>query len=190
MFKTRKIVIAVGGASGVLYAKILMDKLTLIKEQWQNVGVVMSDNAQFNWKYELGTSSYDTYPFDFYTKNDFMAPFASGSALYDTMIAIPCSMGLLGRIACGISDDLSTRAADVMLKERRRLILVTRETPLSLIHIQNMEKVTLAGGIICPATPSFYAHPMTIEDLAATVVDRVLVLAGFDISTYHWKETH
>lgn len=188
MFETRKIVIVVGGASGAIYAKILMEKLLSIKEQWVKVGIVMSDNAKYNWEYELGGATYNNYPYDFYNKNDFMAPFASGSAQYDTLIAIPCSMGLLGRIAGGISDDLSTRAADVMLKERRKLILVTRETPLSLIHIQNMEKITLAGGIICPATPSFYAHATTIEDLVTTVVDRVLILAGFDVPTYQWKE--
>ncbi len=188
MFKSRKIVIAVGGASGAIYAKILLDKLATIREQWEKIGIVMSDNAKYNWEYELGDATYNHYPYNFYSKNDFMAPFASGSAQYDTMIAVPCSMGLLGRIAGGVSDDLSTRAADVILKERRRLILVTRETPLSLIHIQNMEKITLAGGIICPATPSFYAHASTIEDLVATVVDRVLILAGFDIQSYQWKE--
>jgi 4-hydroxy-3-polyprenylbenzoate decarboxylase len=95
-------------------------------------------------------------------------------------------MGMLSRVATGISNDLMTRAADVVLKERRRLILVTRETPLSLIHINNMKTVTEAGGIICPATPSFYSNPTTIEEVAATVTDRVLDLAGFDISSYRW----
>ena len=102
------------------------------------------------------------------------------------MIVIPCSMGTLGRIAHGISDDLITRAADVVLKERRRLLLVVRDTPYNLIHIKNMETVTLAGGIIAPATPSFYSLPKTMEELAATVVDRVIDLAGLDISTYRW----
>jgi 4-hydroxy-3-polyprenylbenzoate decarboxylase len=102
------------------------------------------------------------------------------------MIIIPCSMGTLGRIASGTSADLITRAADVILKERRRLICVVRETPYHLIHIRNMETLTLAGGIICPATPSFYSNPVTIEDVAATVVDRVLDLAGFDIQTFRW----
>ncbi|MGK2864608.1 MAG: UbiX family flavin prenyltransferase, partial [Chitinophagaceae bacterium] len=114
------------------------------------------------------------------------APFASGSGQYDTMIIIPCSMGTLGRIANGISNDLITRAADVVLKERRKLICVVRDTPYNLVHIRNMETVTLAGGIICPATPSFYSKPKTIEEVAATVVDRVLDLAGFDISTFRW----
>jgi 4-hydroxy-3-polyprenylbenzoate decarboxylase len=95
-------------------------------------------------------------------------------------------MGTLGRIASGISNDLITRAADVVLKERRKLICIVRDTPYNLIHIRNMETVTLAGGIICPATPSFYSKPKTIEDIAATVVDRVLDLAGIDIKTFRW----
>jgi 4-hydroxy-3-polyprenylbenzoate decarboxylase len=96
-------------------------------------------------------------------------------------------MGTLGRIAAGISDDLTTRAADVILKERRKLILVAREAPYNLIHIRNMETVTLAGGIICPATPSFYSVPKTIEEVAMTVVARMMDLAGLDIKTYRWS---
>ena len=115
-----------------------------------------------------------------------MAPFASGSAKFDTMIVCPCSMGVLGRIASGMSNDLTTRAADVILKERRRLILVLRDTPFSLIHINNMKLVTEAGGIICPASPSFYSKPQTFEELAATVIDRVLDLVGFELDTYRW----
>jgi len=122
----------------------------------------------------------------YFHKNDFTAPFASGSGQYDTMIIAPCSMGALGRIAHGISNDLITRAADVVLKERRKLICVVRETPYSLVHIKNMELVTLAGGIICPATPSYYSLPRTIDELAATVTDRVLDLAGFDIKSFRW----
>jgi 4-hydroxy-3-polyprenylbenzoate decarboxylase len=95
-------------------------------------------------------------------------------------------MGTLGRIANGISGDLITRAADVVLKERRKLICVVRETPYNLVHIKNMETITLAGGIVCPATPSFYSNPTTVEEVAATVVDRVIDLAGFDIKTYRW----
>jgi 4-hydroxy-3-polyprenylbenzoate decarboxylase len=95
-------------------------------------------------------------------------------------------MGTLGRIAAGISDDLITRAADVMLKERRKLIVVPRETPYNLIHLENMKTLTLAGGIICPATPSFYSQPKTIEELAETVVDRILKLAGFKTNSYEW----
>ncbi len=178
--------IAVGGSSGSIYAKVLFDRLLQLKEQWSAVGIVMSDNAKFNWKYELGSDDYRDYPFDFYEKNNFAAPFASGSARYETMIVCPCSMGLMGRIAAGISDDLVTRAADVVLKERRRLILVPRDTPLSLIHLRNMVTISEAGGIICPAIPSFYSKPKDFEELAATVVDRVLDLAGFDLKSYRW----
>lgn len=186
--KPQRIAIAVTGASGSVYAKVLFDKLVQLSNQTDRVGVVMSDNAKQVWETELGNSSYTDYPFEFYGKNDFNAPFASGSASYRTLIVCPCSMGTLARIAGGISNDLVTRAADVILKERRRLLLVTRDTPLNLIHINNMKTVTEAGGIICPASPSFYSIPKTIEEAAATVVDRVLDLAGFDIQTYRWSE--
>jgi len=146
----------------------------------------MSDNARDVWKHELGDDSYKDFLFKFYDKNDFSAPFASGSAKFETMIICPCSMGTLGRIASGVSNDLTTRAADVILKERRKLILVARETPFSLIHINNMKVIAEAGGIICPAIPSFYSVPKTIDEAAATVVDRVLDLAGFENSSYRW----
>jgi 4-hydroxy-3-polyprenylbenzoate decarboxylase len=183
-----KIIVAIGGSSGSIYAKILLDRLKLIANQTEAIGVVMSDNAIYNWELEIGPWSKDEYPFTFYSKMDFMAPFASGSAKYEVMLVCPCSMGLLGRIAAGISTDLTTRAADVILKERRKLIVVTREMPLSLIHLRNMETVTLAGGIICPATPSFYGKPSTIEEVAGTVIDRVLDLSGLDWKSYRWGE--
>jgi len=181
-----KIVVAITGASGAIYAKCLLDSLVNMKDQYEAVGVLMSDNAKIVWKTELGNTDYTNYPFDFYKKNDFNAPFASGSAQYNIMIVVPCSMGTLGRIAAGISDDLTTRAADVILKERRKLILVARETPYNLIHIKNMETVTLAGGIICPATPSFYSNPKTIEEVAYTVVHRIIDLAGLKNPSFRW----
>ena len=158
----KKIVVAIGGSSGSIYAKVLLDKLAVLRDQWDEVGVVMSDNAKYNWQLELGTFEPDKYPFTFYAKRDFQAPFASGSAKYGTMIICPTSMGLIGRIASGVSDDLSTRAADVILKERRKLIIVPRETPYSLIHLKNMTSLTEAGAIICPASPSFYHNPTSI----------------------------
>ena len=182
----RKIVICITGASGAIYSKIFLDKLFALKEQLTELAIVMTENAKTVWKTELDNEDYKKYNAKFYSQQDFMAPFASGSGKYDTMIIIPCSMGTLGRIASGISNDLITRAADVILKERRKLICVVRDTPYNLIHIKNMETVTLAGGIICPATPSFYSKPKTIEEVAATVVDRVLDLSGFDISTFRW----
>lgn len=181
-----KIVVAVTGASGAVYAKVLIDKLLKTKEQWQQLAVVMTENAKEVWKTELENEDYASLPVQFYTKNDFNAPFASGSGQFNIMIIVPCSMGTLGRIAGGISNDLITRAADVVLKERRKLICVVRDTPYNLIHIRNMETITLAGGVICPATPSFYSKPATIEDVAATVVDRVLDLAGISVNTYRW----
>lgn len=182
----KKIVVAITGSSGSIYAKVLLDKLVLLRSQWAAVGVVLSDNAKVNWELEVGPADFSVYPFDFYAKHDFNAPFASGSARYDTMIVCPCSMGTLARIATGISNDLVTRAADVVLKERRRLLLVTRDTPLSLIHLNNMKTVAEAGGIICPASPSFYSRPDGLEAIAATVVDRVLDLSGFEVDSFRW----
>jgi len=181
-----KIVIAITGASGSIYAKLLLDKLVAIPQQWEELSVILTDNAKDVWKTELDNTAYLNYPVKYFTQQDFMAPFASGSGQYNTMIIVPCSMGTLGRIATGISNDLITRAADVVLKERRKLICAVRDTPYNLIHIRNMETVTLAGGIICPATPSFYSKPKTIEELAGTVVDRVLDLAGFSVPTFRW----
>jgi len=183
-----KIVVAITGASGSIYSKVILDKLFAIKDQWNELSVILTENAKEIWKTELDNDDYKNYPAKFYTQQDFMAPFASGSGQYNTMIIIPCSMGTLGRIAGGISNDLISRSADVILKERRKLICVARDTPYNLIHIRNMETITLAGGIICPATPSFYSKPKTLEDVAATVVDRVLDLAGFDIKAYRWGE--
>ena len=184
----RKIVVAITGASGAIYAKLLLEKLQQLSEQIEQLAVVMSDNAKQVWQFELDNEDYLDLPFKFYAKNDFMAPFASGSAKFDTMIVVPCSMGTLGRIASGVSDDLVTRAADVILKERRKLILVARDMPLNLIHIRNMETITEAGGIICPAVPSYYSKPITIEDVAMTVVNRIIDLIGLDNESYRWNE--
>jgi 4-hydroxy-3-polyprenylbenzoate decarboxylase len=186
--RKKKIIVAVTGASGSIYAKVLFDNLLKLSDQIEKVGVVMSDNAKEVWRFELGNTGYDEYSFDFYEKMDFNAPFASGSAKYDTMIIVPCSMGTLGRIAHGISNDLISRAADVILKERRKLIAVVRDTPFSLIHINNMKVVTEAGGIICPANPSFYSIPKTLEDVAQTVVSRIVDLAGLEQDAYRWNE--
>lgn len=186
--RKHKIVVAVGGSSGSLYAKALFDRLVQLREQWEAVGIVMSDNARYNWELELGDKSYQDYPFDFYEKNNFMAPFASGSARYNLMIVCPCSMGLMARIAQGTSNDLATRAADVILKERRKLIIVPRDTPYSLIHLRNMTTLTESGAIICPASPSFYSQPKDFYELALTVIDRVLDLGGLDLDTYRWGE--
>ncbi|HOZ85153.1 MAG TPA: UbiX family flavin prenyltransferase [Niabella sp.] len=184
----KKILIAITGASGSIYPAQLIDKLLKIKDQWQELSVVATDNAMEVWKVEMQSDFIKKESVRYFHKNDFSAPFASGSGQYDNMIIAPCSMGTLGRIANGISNDLITRAADVVLKERRKLVCLVRETPYNLIHIQNMEKITQAGGIICPATPSFYSVPKTIEEVAATVTDRLLDLIGLNVKSFRWGQ--
>lgn len=183
-----KLAVAVTGASGAIYAKVLLEQLSRLRDQVAEVGVIWSDNARTVWETELGNKDYQNLPFKVWDKTDFMAPIASGSSSYSALIICPCSMGTLGRIAGGISNDLTTRAADVMLKERRKLICVVRETPYNLIHLRNMTTVTEAGGIICPATPSFYSVPKTFDDVAYTVIHRVLQLTGLNAEGYRWGE--
>ena len=184
----RKIILAITGASGSIYALKLLEKLSALKAPPSEVAVVISDTAKEIWEYEIGQKFLPEPPAKVFESNNFFSPFASGSSTYDTMIICPASMGTMGRIANGVSDDLISRAADVMLKERRRLILVPREAPYNLIHIRNMETLTLAGAIICPASPSFYSKPQTIDDLVITVVNRIISLAGFEDDSYHWME--
>ena len=181
-----KIAVAITGASGSIYVHLLLQKLQKMKAEIEEVSLVWSDNAKTVWEEELGQKNYHYPEFKVWEKNNFYAPFASGSADYDVLIICPCSMGTLGRIAGGISDNLITRAADVMLKENRKLICVIREMPYNLIHINNMKTVLEAGGIICPASPSFYHRPKTIEEAAQTVVDRVINLAGLKSNGFKW----
>ncbi len=184
----RKIVVGITGASGSIYAQVLLDKLNAMPLAAEQVGLVYSRNALQVWETELDNRKLASYPFKVYAPDDFRAPFASGSARYDTMIICPCSMGTMGRIAAGVSNDLMTRAADVVLKERRKLILVVRDTPLSLIHLRNLTTLAEAGAIICPAMPSFYSRPADFYALASTVVDRVLDLADLPVKAYRWGE--
>ena len=188
MIKKHKIIVGITGASGSIYAKMLFDKLQLLKSQINTVSIIMSENAKTVWNTELGSSDYSKLPFEFYKTQDFMAPFASGSSNYNIMIICPCSMGTMGRIASGVSNDLMTRSADVILKEKRKLILITRENPLSMIHINNMRRITEAGGIICPASPSFYSQPKNIEEACSTVIDRVIKLSGLYNDSFSWGE--
>ncbi len=189
MQNTKKTVIAISGASGMIYAERLLKRLQTneLQAQLSEIALIISDNAGGIWSQEIPETKLSDFGFPIYKNNDFYVPFASGSSAYDVMIIIPCSMGTLGRIASGISENLIGRTADVMLKERKNLILVTREMPLNLIHINNMKTVTEAGGIICPASPTFYNHPATIEELADTVVERVLDLSDLKISGKRWK---
>jgi flavin prenyltransferase len=180
----KKIVVAITGASGSLYAKRLLQQLEPIPDL--EVGIVMSRNAPDVWRQELEEDP--EIPFPIYDRMDYMAPFASGSAKYMHMAIVPCSMGTLGRIASGFSDDLITRAADVILKERRQLICMVRDTPLNLIHLDNMRTVTMAGGIILPAIPSFYSRPESIEAVIDTVVHRIMDQMEIDFKSYRWGE--
>jgi 4-hydroxy-3-polyprenylbenzoate decarboxylase len=170
-----KLVVAIGGASGSIYAKRLLDVLALEPADLE-VGLCVSQAGEEVWRHELGGEP--QYPFRRWGLRDFRAPFASGSAGWQAMVVIPCSTGGLARIAHGLSDDLIGRAADVMLKERRKLVLVVRETPLSLIHLENMAALTRAGAVVLPASPSFYSRPATIENLLDTVIGRVLDQLG------------
>ena len=186
--KHRKIVLAITGASGAIYAKLLLGKLGGLKNPPAEIAVVFSDNAKDIWQYEIGSKPLIEPPAKECDNSSFYAPFASGSSTFDTMIICPASMGMIGRIAGGTSENLIARAADVMLKERRKLIIVPRETPYNLIHIRNMETLTLAGAVICPATPSFYSKPQSIDELVMTVVERIVSLAGFEADSYRWRE--
>jgi 4-hydroxy-3-polyprenylbenzoate decarboxylase len=181
------IIVAVTGASGSIYAKLLIEELQRFQltGQVEQLSLVFSEKAKEVWKHEIGDYPKE-FPHNIYDNDDFNAPFASGSSLYDAMMICPCSMGTMGRIANGLSDTLITRAADVMLKERRQLILAIRETPIHLIHINNMQTLVQAGAIIAPASPSFYSHPQTIDELSMTVVDRLLQLAGLKKETFRW----
>ena len=184
--KSRKIILAITGASGSIYAFKLLGRLHEIMAPLEEIAVIFSDTGREIWKSEIGSEFHNEGAANEYNNKSYLAPFASGSSQYDTMIICPASMGTTGRIANGTSDDLIARTADVMLKERRRLIIVPRETPYNLIHIDNMKKLTLAGAIICPASPSFYSNPKTIDDLVMTVVDRIIDLAGFDNNGFRW----
>lgn len=184
----RKIVLAVTGASGSIYAMKLLEAFKLLKSPPEKIAVIFSETAKEIWEEEIGLKFKAVPPVNEYSNDSYFAPFASGSSQYDTMIICPASMGTTGRIANGTSDDLIARTADVMLKERRRLIIVPREAPYNLIHINNMKTLTLAGAIICPASPSYYSKPKTIDDIAGTVVDRILDLAGFDNNSFRWME--
>jgi 4-hydroxy-3-polyprenylbenzoate decarboxylase len=172
-----KLVVAVSGASGAPYAKRLLDFLAAQgPAHGVSVDLVFTQTGKQIWKQEIGAEP--RYPFAVWKNQDFTAPFASGSALYDGMVVIPCSAGALARIAYGMSMDLVGRAADVMLKERKKLVLVLRETPVSLVHARAMTQVIEAGAFVMPASPSFYSGPKTIAQLVDTVVARVLDRLG------------
>lgn len=182
----RKLIVGITGASGAIYAARLLHRLHSVPIPNDHIAVVFSTQGKEVFTYEMGAEALKQIPFKIYPNDSYMAPFASGSSPYDTLVVAPCSMGTLGRIAGGLASDLISRTADVMLKERRRLILLAREAPLNLIQLRNMTNITEAGGIICPACPSFYSHPQSIDELVDTVVDRLLHLAHIPLKSFEW----
>lgn len=175
-----KLVVGVSGASGAPYAWRLLNFLAGPgREVGIDTHVVFSKFGRLCWDDEVGTDPRD-FGLQLYNSGDMTAPFASGSAGFDAMIVIPCSVGQVGRIAHGLSADLIGRSADVMLKERKPLVLVVRETPFSLIALRNMTTLVEAGAIVMPAAPSFYSQPASVEALLDTVVARALDRVGVD----------
>ncbi len=174
-----KVFVGITGASGSIYALHLIKQLQL---QGVEVCASFTEQGKQVWQWELGDKDLDV---KIYKNDDFMSPPASGASDIDAMVVCPCSMGTLAKIANGISDNLLVRAADVMLKERKKLVLVVREMPYNLTHIENMRKITLMGGVIVAASPSFYTRPRTIEDLINTVIEKVKKQLGLE-SSLHW----
>ncbi|GIV44728.1 MAG: aromatic acid decarboxylase [Bacteroidia bacterium] len=182
----KKIAVAITGASGSIYAQRLLD--ILIHQENIEIGLVLSKNAKEVWNLEIGEVFKAPDSIKVYEFHDYFAPFASGSSKYEALVIVPCSMGTAARIAHGLSDDLITRTADVMLKEKRKLICVIRDTPLNLIHLKNLVSIAEAGGIVLPAAPSFYSKPQNIEALVDTVVHRIIDHLNIEISTFRWGE--
>jgi 4-hydroxy-3-polyprenylbenzoate decarboxylase len=181
-----KIVVAITAASGAIYARQLLEQL-VASSQVEKIALIYSTNAQAVVASEGVVMPQSDKIVRYDNDNLFAAP-ASGSARWDAMVIVPSSVGTMSRVACGLSQSLIERAADVMLKERRRLIIVVRETPLSLIHLQNMVTLTQAGAVVLPAAPSFYSHPQSIEQLCNTVTERVVGLLGVESQHYEWGE--
>jgi flavin prenyltransferase len=175
----KKIVVGITGASGAPYAKRLLEVLADHKGPIE-VGVCISATAPEVWSLECGGDLRESIPFPIHGLRDYRAPFASGSAGWHAMAIVPCSMGTCARIAHGISDTLLTRAADVMIKERRPLVIVPRETPLSVIHLENLTALARVGVTVLPAMPSFYSRPQSMDALVDTVVGRLLDHLGVE----------
>lgn len=180
-----KIVVGITGASGAIYARLVLERLLACPDV-EYIYLVYSDTAREVVAFEGETMPEDA-RIGVLDNADLFAPVASGSSRCDAMIVVPCSVGTLGRIACGTAQTLMERAADVMLKERRRLVLVVRESPYSLLHLRNMVAVTETGGIIVPASPSFYSRPSDIEELCMSVAERALTLAGAGVEHFEWN---
>lgn len=192
-----KIILAITGASGSIYARQVLERL-LASEQVSKIALIVSARGKEVWDYETtGASTISAAcsslpelvegpKIETFDNADMFAPVASGSARWDAMAVVPCSMGCVGRLAAGVSTDLIARAADVMLKEGRTLVVVPRETPLSLIHLRNLVTLAEAGAVVMPAAPSLYSHPADIEQLAATVSERIVARLGIDTPHFEW----
>lgn len=180
-----KIIVAVTAASGAIYARQLLEQL-VASPQVENIALILSTNAEAVAETE-GVTLPESGKITRYANNNLFAAPASGSARWNAMVIVPSSVGTVGRVAAGTSQTLIERAADVMLKERRRLVVVVRETPLSLIHLRNMTTLTEAGAIVLPASPSFYSRPTDIEELCSTVTERIVSLLGIDAPHFEWQ---
>jgi len=190
---SKKIVVGVTGASGSIYGKALVEALLAARAREPlQLAAVVSSTAPEVWRHEIGGEIRDFFAsrdVPVFAGRDYRAPFASGSARWTAMVVAPCSMSTVAKIAHGLSDDLLSRAADVMLKERRTLITVARETPLSTVHLENLLALARAGAIVLPAMPSFYGKPATVDEVAQTVVARILDHLGVDApETKRWGE--
>ena len=181
-----RVVVAVTAASGTIYARQCLE-LLLASSSVERIALIYSREAK-----AVATAEDVKLPEDsrieIYSNDDMWASPASGSARWDSMVIVPSTMGTIGRIASGVSQTLIERSADVMLKERRRLVIVAREAPYSLIHLRNMTTLTEAGAIILPASPSFYFRPATIEELCLTISQRAVELAGVEVLHREWGE--
>lgn len=180
-----KIIVAVTAASGAIYARQLLEQL-VASPQVESIALILSTNAEAVAETE-GVTLPESDKITRYANDNLFAAPASGSARWDAMVIVPSSVGTVGRVASGTSQTLIERAADVMLKERRRLVVVVRETPLSLIHLRNMTTLTEAGAIVLPASPSFYSRPTDIEELCSTVTERIVSLLGIDAPHFEWQ---
>ena len=180
-----KIIVAVTAASGAIYARQLLEQL-VASPQVESIALILSTNAEAVAETE-GVTLPESDKITRYANDNLFAAPASGSARWDAMVIVPSSVGTVSRVAAGTSQTLIERAADVMLKERRRLVVVVRETPLSLIHLRNMTTLTEAGAIVLPASPSFYSRPTDIEELCSTVTERIVSLLGIDAPHFEWQ---
>ena len=178
-----RVTVAVTGASGAIYARQLVERLI---ELGVEVELILTQNGEAVVKQENQYKLLEIKGVTRFNNDDFFTAPASGSSCSDAMVIIPCSMGMVGRIASGCSDDLISRAADVMLKERHTLIVVPRETPLNSIHLRNLHELSNAGAIICPAMPSFYNNPTSVEEVVGTVTERIIKLLGLKSNQPAW----